>query len=179
MAELDIIFDSFGLYILGLVLLFGSYDIFLRIWHGHGKRKINLIFSFLFLLAMGIILLVLSLLFLARLYADHQILFYSGVIIFLAVAGGTFQIMRWKRQIMNEDRKMTAGFASGTSEPTDQSKAPQTKAGQTKANQTNSIQSKAPQTKAGQTKANHTKTNQTKTDMTKSGQDKCDQDKGK
>jgi len=109
MAAFDIIFDSFGLYILGLVLLFGFYDIFLRIWHSHGKRKIGIIFSCIFLLVMGIILFTLSMLFLARLYAEHQILFYSGVIIFLAAGGGTFQIMRWKREIMSEDQKALAG----------------------------------------------------------------------
>ena len=127
MAELDIIFDSFGLYILGLVLLFGSYDIFLRVWHGHGRRKIGLIFSSLFLLAMGTILLVLSLLFLARLYADHQILFYSSAIIFLAVGVVTFQVMKWKRQIMSEDQKMVAGSGGRMPEPTDKAKSGQPK----------------------------------------------------
>lgn len=116
MAALDIIFDSFGLYILGLVLLFGSYDISLRVRHGHGRRKIGLIFSFLFLLAMGAVLFFLSLLFLGRLYADHKGFFYSGVIIFLGVAGVTFQVMKWKHQIMNEDRKMDARSGSGMSE---------------------------------------------------------------
>ncbi len=128
MAELDIIFDSFGLYILGLVLLFGSYDIFLRVWHGHGRRKIGLIFCSIFLVVMGTILLVLSMLFLARLYAeDHQILFYSSAIIFLVVGGVTFQVMKWKRQIMSEDRKMVAGSGGGMSKPTDQAKSGQPK----------------------------------------------------
>ena len=159
MTGLDTIFDSFGLYILGLVLLFGSYDIFLRVWHGHGERKISLLFSSLFLLTMGLIFLALSLLFLAKLYADHQILFYSGVVIFLAMGGVTFQVMKWKRQIMSEDQKMAAGFRDETSEAADQSKA-----GQVKSDQPESSQAKSGQTKPSRDE---------------SGQGKSGQDKGK
>ena len=115
MDGVDIIFVSFGLYILGLVLLFGSYDIFLRIRHGQKQSgKIRLVLSLLFLLTMGLILFIFSLLLLARLWAGSKILFYSGVIIFLAVAGGTFQIMKWKRQVVSEDRDMDAGPGAGS-----------------------------------------------------------------
>ena len=97
---MDIIFDSFGLYILGLVLLFSSYDIFLRL--KHGRKKAGLIFCLIFLLIMGAILFILSMLLLARLYPGFW--FVSGVVIFLGTGAGTFQVMKWKRQIINEHR---------------------------------------------------------------------------
>ncbi|MEW5803416.1 MAG: hypothetical protein AB1847_15085 [bacterium] len=126
MSGSDIIFDSFGLYILGLVLLFGSYDIFLRIRYGQRQGSIRgkggLIFCLVFLLVMGSVLFVLSLLFLARLYAGSKAWFYSGAIIFVVVAGVTFQIMKWKRQILKEDMSEDVESGSGMSEPADRAK---------------------------------------------------------
>lgn len=99
----DIIFNSFGLYILGLVLLFGAYDILLRLIHSWQRRKIGLILSCIFLAIMGAVFLILSILMLAKLYASSKSLFFAGVVIFIAVAGGTFQLMKWKREIAHED----------------------------------------------------------------------------
>ena len=99
----DIVFYSAGLYILGLVLLFSSYDILLRLIHG--RRSAGLIFSLIFLLLMGSFLLVLSALVLYRLYILTRPLFIITVIVFLLVGLGTIQLTRWKRQIVKENRK--------------------------------------------------------------------------
>lgn len=98
----DIIFYSFGLYILGLVLLFASYDILLRIIHDRKKRSIGLIFSFIFLLLMGTIFFILSVLILIRVYAMSRALFIITALFFLAVGIGTYLVMKWKRQIIKE-----------------------------------------------------------------------------
>ncbi|MEW6378464.1 MAG: hypothetical protein AB1611_02520 [bacterium] len=102
----DIIFNSFGLFILGLVLLFGSYDILLRLIHSQQRRKTGLVISCIFLAVMGAVFLILSILMLAKLYASSKSLFFTGVVIFVAVAGGTFQLMKWKREIAREDWNM-------------------------------------------------------------------------
>ena len=99
----DIVFYSAALYILGLVLLFSSYDILLRLIHG--RRSIGLIFSFIFLLLMGSFLLVLSALVLFRLYILTKPLFTITVIAFLLVGIGTVQLTRWKRQIVKASQK--------------------------------------------------------------------------
>jgi hypothetical protein len=94
----DLVFYSAGLYILGLVLLFSSYDILLRLIHG--RRSIGLIFSLIFLLLMGSFLLVLSVLVLSRLYILSKSLFTITAIAFFLFGLGTIQLTRWKRQIM-------------------------------------------------------------------------------
>ena len=100
----DMIFYSFGLYILGLVLLFASYDILLRIIHDRRKRTIGLIFCCFFLCIMGIVLFILSVLLLIRVYSMSKILFIITTIFFLAVGVGTYFLMKWKRQIIKETR---------------------------------------------------------------------------
>jgi|GEM_PF-4223621 len=104
----DLMFDSFGLYIMGLVLVFGSYDILLRLLHGQRRRKLGLVLSCIFLALMGGVFLILAILLLAKLYLSSKSLFFTGVVIFVAVAGGTFQLMRWKREIAREDRRSSA-----------------------------------------------------------------------
>jgi len=98
----DIIFYSFGVYILGLVLLFASYDILLRIIHDQNKRSIGLIFSCIFLFLMGTILFIFSILILIRVYPMSKVWFYITIVFFLAVAIGTYLLMKWKRQIIKE-----------------------------------------------------------------------------
>ena len=99
----DIVFYSAGLYILGLVLLFSSYDILLRLIHG--RRSVGRILSLIFLLLMGSFLLILSALVLTRLYILTKPLFFITVIVFLLIGLGTVQLTRWKRQIVKESRK--------------------------------------------------------------------------
>lgn len=100
----DIIFFSFGLFILGLVLLFAAYDIFLRLWHFR-NGGLRLMLCCLFLLIMGLIFLIFSLMILSKLYALHQIMFYTTVLGFSAVALLTFQIMKWKREVVKDNFK--------------------------------------------------------------------------
>ena len=98
----DIIFYSFGLFILGLVLLFASYDILQRIIHDPRKRGIGLIFSCIFLFLMGAVFFSLSVLILIRVYSMSRIWFYITIAFFVAVALGTYFLMKWKRQIIQE-----------------------------------------------------------------------------
>ena len=99
----DLAFYSAGLYILGLVLLFSSYDILLRLIHG--RRSIGLIFSLIFLFLMGSFLLVLSALVLYRLYLLRKSLFTITVIAFFLLGLGTIQLTRWKRQIVKANHE--------------------------------------------------------------------------
>ncbi len=101
----DIIFYSFGVFILGLVLLFASYDILLKLLHNPKRRNFGLIFSFIFLLLMGVIFLVLASLVLARLYFINKIIFTISALFFLAVAIGTYYLMKWKREVIKSIKK--------------------------------------------------------------------------
>jgi len=98
----DIIFYSFGLYLLGLVLLFASYDILQRIIHDKNKRSIGLILSSIFLFLMGAIFFILSVLILFRVYPMSKVWFYITIVFFVVVAIGTYFLMKWKRQIIKE-----------------------------------------------------------------------------
>lgn len=100
----DLFFYSFSLYILGLVLMFAAYDIFLRLGYEPNRRSIGLIFSGIFLFLMGMVFFILGVLILIRLYNIQRLIFYLAVVVFLVIGLVTFKVMKWKRQVIHENK---------------------------------------------------------------------------